>query len=176
MKNLLIIISAFFFFLISQPLLAQQTPGRSGLDSLQFLEGSWAGKGTGDPGQSTGEFSFSFELQGKVLIRKSYAVYPATSDRPAFRHDDMMIVYRESGKPIRAVYFDNEGHVINYSVNFSDDRLSLVFLSDLTNSSPRFRLTYTKVNAETMNIKFEIAPPGKPEDFAVYLEAAAYKK
>jgi len=169
-----IILTILFLLLGSSCTLhAQQS---STLDSLKFLEGSWEGKGTGDPGQSIGEFSFGFDLQGKVLIRKSFAEYPATDQRPAFRHDDMMIVYKESGKPISAIYFDNEGHVINYTVNFSDNRLSLVFLSDHTSSSPRFRLTYTKINDGSLNIKFEIAPPGKQEEFTVYLDAVVYKK
>lgn len=174
MKHLFKIIFILFLLLGSScSLHAQQS---SGLDSLRFLEGIWAGSGTGEPGQGAGEFSFSFDLQGKVLVRKNFAEYPATSEHPAFRHDDIMIIYKEADKPIRAIYFDNEGHVINYTVNISDDRLSLIFLSDYISSSPRFRLTYTKINDASLNIKFEIAPAGKSDDFTVYIEAAVYKK
>jgi hypothetical protein len=176
MIKFLIIISTTLFLTadFSIPLRSQQP--EISLDSLQFLTGSWTGKGTGEPGKGIGEFSFSYDLQNKVLVRKSYAEYPATNDKPAYRHDDLMVIYEESGKPLRAVYFDNEGHVINYSVNFSDDRLSLIFVSDNSGQSPGFRLTYTKVNNDTMNIKFEIASPGKQDDFKVYIEALAYKK
>lgn len=76
----------------------------------------------------------------------------------------------------KAVYFDNEGHVINYTVNFSADGSSLAFLSYYTVSSPGFRLTYTKVNNGSLGIKFDIAPSGKPDSFAPYIEAVANRK
>lgn len=148
----------------------------SGLDSLQFLTGTWTGSGTGEPGQGVGEFSFNFDLQGKVLIRKSFAEYPAANEKPAYRHDDIMIIYKDSDSKTKAIYFDNEGHIINYTVSFSDDGSSLVFLSDYTVSSPRFRLTYTKINNGSLGIVFDIAPPGKPNSFAPYIDAAAKRK
>ena len=54
-------------------------------------------------------------LQGKVLIRKSFAEYPGCNGRAASRHDDLTILYREASR-LQAIYFDNEGHVIRYSV------------------------------------------------------------
>ena len=80
---------------------------------LQFLVGSWRGEGSGDPGRGSGEFSFATDLQGAVLIRKIFAEYPASGGRPAFRHDDLTVVHRESPSgPLRANYFDDEGHMI----------------------------------------------------------------
>jgi hypothetical protein len=137
--------------------------------------GEWVGEGTGAPGEGTGGFTFSYDLQNTVLVRKNYANYPATKDRPAFTHDDLMIVYQESGKT-RAIYFDNEQHVINYSVTVSSDSGSIVFVSDAVPSTPRFRLTNTKMSTDKMAITFEIAPPGKPEAFTRYIEAVARRK
>ena len=72
-----------------------QAKGAS-LEDLKFLVGEWKGEGGGKPGQATaGGFSFSFELQGKVLIRRSFSEYAATAERPGFRHDDLMIVYQD---------------------------------------------------------------------------------
>jgi hypothetical protein len=116
-------------------------------------------------------------LQRKILVRKSYADYPASKDRPAFRHDDLTIVYQQPGTDrLHAVYFDNEGHVIEYAVDVSGDRSTVQFLSELAPSSPRFRLIYRRTGDETVAIKFEISPPGKPDSFSTYLEARARRK
>ncbi|MGA2593186.1 MAG: hypothetical protein ABSH32_24995, partial [Bryobacteraceae bacterium] len=85
--------------------------------ALQYLLGDWTGEGSGGPGQGAGSFSFQPDLQGKILVRKNHAEYPATKERAAFVHDDLMIVYREPpDKGLHAIYFDNEQHVIRYEV------------------------------------------------------------
>jgi hypothetical protein len=145
-------------------------------DEWKFLIGEWIGEGGGGPGQGTGGFTFSLDLQKRILVRKNYADYPATNDRPAFRHDDLMIVYQETGKPTRADYFDNEGHVIHYTVEFAKDSTAVVFVSDPSTSTPRFRMTNAKVGPDKLTIKFEIAPPGKPEAFSTYITASARRK
>jgi hypothetical protein len=153
----------------------QETTGGWGL--FEYLLGDWVGEGGGQPGQGTGEFSFHLDLQSRILVRKSYAAYPATKDRPAFRHEDLMVVYRESDNaPPRALYFDSEGHVIHYSVAASADKKTIEFLSEVSPSSPRYRLTYVKTGSDTLTFRFEIAPPGKPETFSTYIEAKAKRK
>lgn len=141
---------------------------------MKFLVGEWVGEGGGQPGQGTGGFSFQPDLEGNVLVRRSYAEYPATKQRPAYRHDDLMVVFREPGGPeLRAVYFDNEGHVIHYTITTSKDGNSIELLSAPSPASPRFRLTYVKTGATSLSTKFEIAPPGKPDSFSTYVEAKA---
>src|SRR6266849_4941025 len=121
----------FALFLISIAALAQQPKERDPWSSLRFLIGEWVGEGGGGPGQGTGVFSFQPDLDGKILVRKNHSEYPATKDRPAFSHDDLMIVYPETaGAPLRAVYFDTEGHVIQYAIGGSADGSSVRFLSD----------------------------------------------
>jgi len=144
-------------------------------DSYRFLFGEWVGEGGGDPGQGVGGFTFSLDLQNTILVRKNYADYPAMKDRAAFSHNDLMVVYKE-GENTRAIYFDNEQHVINYTVTISKDSNSVVFLSDVIASAPRFRLTNTKTGNDSMKITFEFAPPGKPEAFARYIDANARRK
>ncbi len=145
--------------------------------ALGSLVGNWTGEGTGDPGQGTGGFSFAWDLQCKILVRKNNADYPATKDRTAFSHQDLMIVYREPGTKLpKAVYFDNEGHVINYAVAISQDARSIVFLSEPAPSSPRYRLTYTTAGKERVEITFEIAPPDKPDSFKSYIKAGARRQ
>lgn len=137
---------------------------------VQFLVGSWTGEGGGEPGKGTGAFSFTPDLDRQILVRKSFAEYPATGGKPAYRHDDLTIVYRdEVTHQLRAIYFDNEGHVIHYTVRAIDK--GVVFTSDAERDMARYRLTYTAAGADRLLLKFEIGPPGK--DFATYIEASA---
>ena len=148
---------------------------KSDWSSFQFLIGEWVGEGSGAPGEATGSSIFSFDLQNTVMTRKSYADYPAANNRPAFRHDDLMIIYQEN-KSIKTIYFDNEGHVINYSVSLSKDLNTITFVSDINPAAPRFRLIYTKSGENSMKISFEFAHPGKPEEFSKYLDGVIKKK
>jgi hypothetical protein len=136
----------------------------------QFLVGHWTGEGTGQPGNGSGAFSFAPDLAGHVLVRKSFAEYPAADGKPAFRHDDLTIVYRdETSHGLQAIYFDSEGHVIRYTVSPAGG--GVVFLSDGAASQMRYRMTYTPAGKDSLKIKFEIAPPG--QEFTTYIEAGA---
>jgi hypothetical protein len=143
---------------------------------FRFLIGEWVGEGSGQPGEGTGHFTLSLDLQGKVLVRRNRTAYPAANGRPAFTHEDLMVIYAEpGGKGQRAIYFDNEGHVINYQVTAAAGS-GLTFVSEAMPAAPRFRLTYTKGQNDTVGIKFEIAPPGKPDGFKKYLDGTVHRK
>ena len=115
-------------------------------------------------------------LSNKVMIRKNRADYPATKDRPAVTHDDLMIVYDDpSTKQVRAFYTDSEGNVINYAVKVSSDGKTVVFLSDPQLAGPRFRLTYVVTQPDKMTLTFEMAPPDKPEQFRRIIEGKVRK-
>jgi hypothetical protein len=163
------------FFALSLQVLAGQTPAPApdAFAPLRFLIGDWQGEnGKGAPGQaSKGEFSLREELGGKVLVRRNSAEYPAQEGRPAFRHDDLMTVFAEGGQ-LKALYADNEGHVIRYLVAKTAEGEGAVFLSE--GPGPRFRMTCLRKSEDLIAIKFEIAPPGK--DFSTYIEAAARRK
>jgi hypothetical protein len=66
--------------------------------------------------------------------------------------------------------------VIRYTAKFSPDSKTLTFVSDPAPSQPNFRLTYLKNPDDTLGIKFEIAPPGAPDEFKVYVEGSAHKR
>src|SRR3984893_8238354 len=137
---------------------------------LAFLIGEWTGEGGGGPGQGSGGFSFLPDQGGKILMRKNRADYPATKDRPAFSHTDLMIVYNEPGETkLRAIYFDTEDHVIHYAVEPSTDGNSVRFVSD------NYRLTYRKTGTDSLALIFEIAPPGKPGAYMTYIDATAHR-
>ena len=134
--------------------------------------GTWQGAGSGEPGQGHGEFRFAPELQGAVLVRHNFAEYPASKDKPVYRHDDLMVIYPGAdNQKTRADYWDNEGHVIHYEVELSTGKV--VFVSDSAQSGPRYRLTYVKTSADELKLTFEIAPPADRNSFKIYIEASA---
>lgn len=167
---LLFLISAF-----TLPVGAQSTQSKARWADWQPFLGTWQGTGNGEPGQGGGEFTFAPELQGAVLARHSYAEYPATKEKAAYRHDDLMVIYSEpGGQKTSADYWDNEGHFIRYDVTLSAQQL--VFLSDASQPGPRYRLTYMKTGDDALNLTFEIAPPGQPQNFKTYIHAVCRRK
>ena len=162
-------------WLVSSGLQAQGSVGAVVWKPWQFLIGEWMGKGEGTPGSGTGGFTFAPDLQNTILVRRNFARYPATGDKAAYAHDDLMVIYYEEGSA-KAVYFDNERHIIHYTVTFAGDSSSVVFLGDSAPSDPRYRLTYSKHGEDEVGIVFEIARPGSPEAFTRYIEATAQRK
>jgi hypothetical protein len=163
----------FTTLVLLSPATAQQPSSGGNWKPLAWLIGDWIGSGGGTRGQASGSFSFEPDLQGKILVRRSFAEYPAVADKPAYRHDDLMVVYRE-GRGFKAIYFDNEENVIRYAINVSADGGVVEFVTEATPAAPRFRLTYRKTGETTLAGELETAPPGKP--FATYLEWTAQKK
>ena len=76
------------FVIALSSLAAAQTQPRNHWAAWEPFLGTWVGSGSGQPGQGAGEFSFKPELQGAVLVRHNYAEYPASKDKPGYRHDD----------------------------------------------------------------------------------------
>ena len=140
---------------------------------FDFLLGEWTWSGGGHPGQATtGRCTFEPDLNGTVLKRTVHLEYPASQQRGAFSHDDVLYIYREpSDSSLHAMFFDNENHVIRYTVTVLQD--SIQFLSDAAPSGTRARMTYTRLGPDSVTEKFELAPPGKPEEFTKYVEFVA---
>jgi hypothetical protein len=165
-----------FVPLLLFPLLAAaQTVSKDPWAGMKFLIGEFAANdSTGQPGSaSSGGFTLQPDLGGTVFVRKNHAEYSVTKDRPAFTHEDLMIVYRENGA-LEALYNDSEGHVIHYDVSTPDPK-QIVFLSQ-PGSGPQFRLTYADLGGGAVNVLFEIAPPDQPGKFTKYVEATVHRK
>jgi hypothetical protein len=77
------------------------------------------------------------------------------------------------GQPLKAIYFDNEGHVIHYDVS-TPTPAKVVFLSDTSTPGPQFRLTY-ELKDSVMSGKFQMQMPGQSE-WKSYLEWSGPKK
>lgn len=160
-------------FLGSQIVWGQKPTG--GWDKWQFLIGEWAGEANGQPGPGSGTFSFNLDLNGNILVRKSHTNFPAMNNRPAFSHDDLLIVYKNSsGIPFKAIYFDNERHTINYEISYSDN--SIILTSEVIQNVPRFRLTYEKLDDKKLNVRFEMTSPQNPQEFKIYLEGRSVRQ
>ena len=143
-------------------------------DKWNFLIGEWVGEGNGQPGQGRGSFTFLNDLDGKILVRKNHTEFPATNERPASTHNDLLYIYPDyTGIPSKAIYFDNEGHVINYTITYSEN--SIAFTSDIIPNAPRFRLSYISLGKDIVNVKFEFAAPQSPNDFKVYIEGKSVR-
>jgi len=151
-----------------------QTPAT--LDSLNRLIGKWVGEGTSEVGAGGGYFTFEKSLNGRVLIRKNRADYPATKDRPAVTHEDLMVVYPDATtKQLRGFYTDSEGNTINYLITVSADGKTIAFLSDGRDPGPRYRLTYVLITAEAITLTFEIASPDQPDQFRKIIDGKVRK-
>jgi hypothetical protein len=148
--------------------------GTSDWVAWQYLIGEWIGAGGGAPGQGEGIMTFQFDLQEQVLLRRNHVEFPSTPERPAFAHDDLTVIYPDQQGRLRASYFDNEGHAISYSV--TSNETALILVSDPEPSAPRFRTTYLKGALGSVITRFEIAPPGNPDAFTIYVEGSAKRK
>ncbi len=139
------------------------------------LVGEWKGEGKGSPGEGNGVASFRFDLEGHVLVRRNVADYPAAGPKPAVHHEDLMVVSPgASPSAARAVYFDNEAHVIEYAASWSADKKTLTFLSGASPSGPRFRLVYRVLAPDRISVDFDIAPPGSTE-FRTYVSGVTVR-
>jgi hypothetical protein len=119
---------------------------------FKIISGDWTGTGGGHTGPSKGHFSLQPDLGGHVLVRR------ADNESAQGRHEDLMVIYASGTDQYRAVYFDGEGHTIQYAIT-APTPSTLVFLSDEVAQGPRFRLTYT-MDGDHGTVGFEIAPPG----------------
>lgn len=133
--------------------------GNSAWKKLEFLFGTWTAGAAGKAGQ--GGFSFEPELNQKIVVRHNFALYDSGE-----RHDDLMVIYLDApNQTPRAIYFDSEGHVIRYNLDWAAPN-HVTFESDISQPGPRYRLSYW-LDGDALNGKFEIAPPGA--DYKNYL-------
>ncbi|PYR07189.1 MAG: hypothetical protein DMF99_23870 [Acidobacteria bacterium] len=146
--------------------------GADDLAQLKFLIGRWQAIDTA-AGES-GSFTFELAVQDHVMLRRNEAIYEATNRRPSSRHDDLMAIYSEGGS-LKADYFDNEGHVIRYSVQPRGGN-RVVFLSDAKTSEPRYRLSYSIGADGALTGTFEVAAPGSGDAFNPYLSWRARRR
>jgi hypothetical protein len=168
MKRIIVVFGIALFLCTSA------APGQqdSAWQRWDWLMGNWVGEGVGAPGESSGGFTLQPDLNATVLMRRGHTRFPASAGKPEVVHDDLMVVYAGSaGQPDRAIYFDNEGHVIHYSVAYADS--GIVLTSEGTGNGPVFRLTYIRLDQGGVNIRFAMSRDG--ESFTTYTEGRCRK-
>lgn len=167
MRLLSIALAALFWLPISA-----QTPANTNPDpfqALKFLEGTWDANVQNNAAvKLSGRYTFGRELNGHILARHSTSdtncAAPANFD---CEHGDLMYVFQDApGSQLKAIYFDNEGHVIHYNVSTPKSQ-SVVFLSS-PGEGPQFRLTY-ELTGGVMTGRFETQTPSQ-SGWRTYLE------
>ena len=155
---------------------AQQKPDADPWKPLQFLMGRWIGVGTGSPGEGKGYFMFSPALDGKVVVRTNHTEYPPKpGEKKGSIHDDLLTIYHDQGSSgTRAIYFDNEGHVIHYTVTNPVPDSMVVFETDPSDGAAQFKLIYAQLPGGMLNIEFFVAPPGR--EMKLYLQGTAKRE
>lgn len=89
-------------------------------------------------------------------------------------HGDLLYIYRDSpDQPLKAIYFDNEGHVIHYCVTAPAPNVAIL-LSAPSQQGPQYRLIY-ELKGKVMLGKFQLRMPGQSY-FRSYLEWAGERK
>lgn len=167
MKTLSLLLAVF----ASLPMAAQSSTSSNPdpFAPISFLEGTWdANVQNNSSVQRSGRYTFVRELNGHVLARHSTndpnCKAPASFD---CGHGDLLYVFRDGpASALKAIYFDNEGHIIHYNVS-AVTPTSAVFLSE-PGPGPRFRITY-ELAAGLMTGKFQMQMPGQ-RNWHTYLE------
>ena len=119
---------------------------------------------------------FRSELNGHIVARHSIGDSSKCTGPADFNceHSDMLYIYADApSQPLHAIYFDNEGHVIHYSVT-APTPTSAEFLSDPQQPGTQFRLFY-ELKGTIMSGKFQMRMPGQP-GWKSYLEWTGSKQ
>jgi hypothetical protein len=148
-----------------------------GLERLSYLVGHWRDTArTGEPGTSTGgEETWRLALDGQILVREAWCEYPTAAERPAFRHEDLLVVFVDSDSEVRAIFWDNQGHLIRYrEVHADPDGKGVGFVSAPSTPGPRQWLQYRFGEPDQLSAVFSVHGPGAP-GFMPYLRWASVR-
>jgi len=167
----------FLLALLLAPFSFAQSPAKPDpWAGLRFLAGSWEARTAGGTAgaEAIGVYSFEWELAGHLLARHSTGSACKGPQDFDCLHRDLLYIYPEGpAGALQAIYFDNEGHVIHYSVSAPQPGTA-IFLSDPAQPGPQFRLRYQLAEG-TMTGQFALRMPGQT-DFHSYLEWSGRQK
>jgi hypothetical protein len=142
---------------------------------LEFLVGAWSGgeAHTADGSKLLGGFQFEAAAGGAALLRRDHSQTLDRGGRVVLTEDRVMLIYPE-GDRLHADYVDG-GHVIHYASATIEPGRSVRFVSTPGNGGPTFGLTYRKSGADSVSIRFEMAPPGQSA-FQLIAEGVAERR
>ncbi len=84
----------------------------------------------------------------------------------------MIVCLDVAGQPSKAIYFDNEGHTINYAITIFEK--SIIFTSNQGPAMPVYRLTNESLENDNISVKFEMSHDG--ESIQTYTVGKCTKK
>jgi hypothetical protein len=174
--GMMILLCGAAVFLAAQGTAPQAPKPQDPWAKLAFLVGDWVGVGTGAPGEAAGGCTFAFALDKSVLVRTNWAKFPPKpGEKTGLSHEDLLYIYPDGAAgALRAIYFDNEKHVISYIVSFPAKADAVAFESDPAQKGPRYRMTYELAADKTLKNAFFVAMSG--QDFKPYTEGTLKRK
>ena len=130
---------------------------RSDFDPVAFLLGEWkpASGSSAKVSAKAPETVFHPALEGQVIVREIRSGKKAAD---ASRHD-LLVIYRDDeANGLRALYFDEDGHTIQYTVAATGMN-EITFLSQDSFGKPRYRLSYRLDSKENLLGELDVAAP-----------------
>ncbi|HOU46284.1 MAG TPA: hypothetical protein PLL99_00685 [Chitinophagales bacterium] len=123
------------------------------------LVGTWKGEYSGQLGKGGGVFTFAYDLNTGILIKKGRYEFPATAQNAALSIEDVLVIYPEGNKQCpKAIYFDNNGHTVHYTTEQTDSSVTLI--SEKLKNKPYYKITYTLAPQNSVDISTEISKDG----------------
>jgi hypothetical protein len=165
--------SKFVFYAVLASLFAPlAASAQDAFSALQFLVGKWEAE---PQGGVTARTEFAQEIQGKAIVRRNHAEYPPAAGKPAYTHDDLLVIYREV-KPVatKAAYFDSAGYYARYTVT-SPAPGQATFVSDPIPGFPRYRVSYALLPDGRLSTTIEVSPAGKASAWGPFLQWTSKK-
>ena len=92
--------------LCSLPVLAQPAAPPADWKEFNPLIGEWVADPAGPNDTTRGGFVVESALAGRILVRKNWAEYAQTKERPASRHDDLMVILKDGGGKTQPLLYD----------------------------------------------------------------------
>jgi len=138
---------------------SQTAPKHDPWAGVRFLLGVWDAKTKAGSAQASGSGAYSFRLELNDHVLARHSGYDACKGPEDFncRHTDLLYLFPEGpDQALKAIYFDNEGHVIHYTV--ASPRPGTVVLLSEAAPWPQFRLTY-ELEGNIMTGRFQIKMP-----------------
>jgi hypothetical protein len=153
------------------PSAAAQVAAEAPLAPLDFLIGRWEGTTEGTPGSGVVQREYSRVLGGRFIKVENVSTYAPQAKNPkGERHEDIgFFSFDRARKRLVFRQFHVEGFVNHYVADAASGTGPVTFITEAIENIPagwRARETYTRVSADEIEERFELAEPGK--DYEVY--------
>lgn len=140
--------------------------------AFQFLFGTWSGDGLGPGGKGPGTLTVEPDLDGTILRAVNSQSFSGNEKQPPFTYRGMIIL----SSPTRALFVDNEGHVLHYIVRATSNKVVFTGEREAVPVAPRFRFSYTLLKDGKLDCSFDIAPMDTPDKFTIHVSGTASRK